>query len=143
MKVKEAIIPTLNDGGLVVSINRWYEWEKIGTVQDSRSRKTRLKEEEVARKQTAQANGQTYKAKRESAYYPPWPDELQQLEVILGIRHQWLISGTGMPFVNTKSQRATDIDPLYARLLAYYKKLTEGQKSAIFALLESFGINRD
>lgn len=143
LKVKESIIPTLNDAGLNVSSNRWYEWEKIGTIQDSRSRKMRLKEEEAARKTQSKETGQPYKPKRESAYYPPWPDELEQLESILGIRHQWLINGTGRPFINAKDQRATDIDPLFARLLALYKTLTEGQKRALFALLESFNNRRN
>lgn len=138
LKVKESIIPTLNAAGLAISANRWYEWEKIGTPNDARHRKARQKAIEKQKKKDAAQTGQPYTPKREVAYAPPWPDELAALETLLGIRHQWLVSGKGRPFAQNQNQRATDIDPLFARLLDYYEALTEGQKRAITTLLESF-----
>ncbi len=124
----------LAEAGLKVSANRWYEWEKIGTEKDSRRRKAQLKEKK--------AKGSTSK-QRESSYYPPWPDELYIVESVLGIRHGWLISGTGGPYVSRQNQRATDSDPLFATISRLYKNLTEEQKHAIEISLKAFvGTNK-
>jgi hypothetical protein len=138
LKVNEAVIPTLNAAGIHVSANRWYEWEKIGTAKDARARKAQQKIDEKARKKQAIKDGQPYTPKRQVAYSPPWPDELDAIEHTLGIRAQWLITGKGTPFAHKQNQRATDIDPLFARLSDLYDTLTEGQKRAINTLLESF-----
>lgn len=132
LKVKEVIIPQLKKAGLSVSANRWYEWEKIETPKDSRSRKLRLKEKK--------AQGLADSQKRETGYYPPWPDELDTIEQVLGIRHGWLINGEDRPFSFMKNSRATDNDPLYSRLSSDYQSFTEEQQNAINQIYKSFRI---
>lgn len=128
----------MHNAGLRVSVNRWYDWEKIGTHNDPRKRKTRLKESEAKKKEQAKAQGKEYTPKRETTYHPPWPDELAVIESQLGIRSHWLITGEGSPFVEERKQRATDTDPVFAALATLYETLTEGQKSAIQNVVESF-----
>ena len=129
LKVKEAIIPIMTDAGHRVSVNRWYDWEKIGTYNDSRRRRMRQKEN---------SNG-----KRVSAYHPPWPDELVTIESQLGVRTQWLLTGKGNPFVEDQKQRATDTDPVFAALAKLYSTTTDEQKRAIYNLVKSFKPNTD
>ena len=124
LKVVETVIPAMQDAGVTVSRSRWYEWEKIGTADDARARRQKVKSGE---------------SKREVTYSPPYPDDLEKIQSVFGIRVGWLINGTGHPFVDkNKKRRASDGDPLAAKLDRIYSRLTEDQKAGLNVFLDAF-----